>query len=72
MLVDAVVAGLGIAELPAYRADTEQGLVRIMPEQSSDFDVWLVAHADLNRTARVQALMSALTAEFNLRLPLPA
>ncbi|KLD76680.1 LysR family transcriptional regulator [Xanthomonas hyacinthi] len=64
MLVDATVAGLGVAELPCYRADFEVDLVRIMPQCSADFDVWLVAHADLDKTARIQALMSALVEQF--------
>ncbi|MHC2791479.1 DNA-binding transcriptional LysR family regulator [Mesorhizobium jarvisii] len=44
-LVEATAAGIGVAELPCYRADAEPELVRIMPERSADFDVWLVAHA---------------------------
>lgn len=64
MLVDATVAGLGVAELPCYRADLEADLVRIMPQRSADFDVWLVAHADLYKTARIQVLINALVAQF--------
>ncbi|TAA40769.1 LysR family transcriptional regulator [Pseudoxanthomonas winnipegensis] len=63
-LVDAAAQGLGIAELPCYRADAEADLVRLIPERADDFDVWLVSHADLHRTARVQALISKLVAEF--------
>ncbi|MEZ2409306.1 LysR family transcriptional regulator [Bosea sp. RCC_152_1] len=64
-LVEATAAGIGIAELPCYRADTEPELVRIMPERSADFDVWLVAHADLYKTARIQALIRELVGEFS-------
>jgi hypothetical protein len=39
--------------------------VRIMPERSADFDVWLVAHADLYKTARIQALIGGLVGEFD-------
>ncbi|MBY8973429.1 LysR family transcriptional regulator [Pseudomonas sp. P867] len=64
-LVEAAVAGIGVAELPCYRADTEQELVRIMPGRSSDFDVWLVVHADLHKTSRIQALICKLVYEFD-------
>ncbi|RUW86959.1 LysR substrate-binding domain-containing protein [Mesorhizobium sp. M7A.F.Ca.US.010.02.1.1] len=64
-LVEAAAAGIGVAELPCYRADTESDLVRIMPERSADFDVWLVAHADLYKTARIQALIRALVGAFD-------
>jgi DNA-binding transcriptional LysR family regulator len=64
-LVEAAAAGIGVAELPCYRADTEPDLVRIMPERSADFDVWLVAHADLYKTARIQALIGGLVGEFD-------
>ncbi|MCC4595802.1 LysR family transcriptional regulator [Xanthomonas campestris pv. phormiicola] len=65
-LVDATVAGIGIAELPCYRADTEPELMRLMPDRHADFDVWLVAHADLYKTARIQALIEALVEQFEL------
>lgn len=63
-LVEATAAGIGIAELPCYRADTEPELVRIMPNRFANFYVWLVAHADLYKTARIQALISALVEQF--------
>jgi len=64
-LVEATAAGIGVAELPCYRADAEPELVRIMPDRSADFDVWLVAHADLYKTARIQALIRELVAAFD-------
>lgn len=64
-LVEATTAGIGVAELPSYRANAEPELVRIMPGRSSDFDVWLVAHADLYKTARIQALIRELVVEFD-------
>nr|WP_277998329.1 LysR family transcriptional regulator [Sphingomonas liriopis] len=63
-LVDAAAAGIGVAELPCYRADTEAELVRIMPDRAGTFDVWLVAHADLYKTARVQVTIDALVRQF--------
>lgn len=67
-LVDAAVAGIGVAELPCYRADAEAELVRIIPDRSADFDVWLVAHADLYKTARIQVVIDALVQQFDPKI----
>jgi DNA-binding transcriptional LysR family regulator len=64
MLFEAAIAGIGIAELPSFRADSAPELVRIMPHRCNRFDAWLVAHADLYKTARMQALISAVVEEF--------
>ncbi|CAB3746785.1 LysR family transcriptional regulator [Burkholderia puraquae] len=64
MLVEAALAGLGVAELPCFRADAEPQLVRLMPQRCNYFDVWLVAHADLYKTARLQAVIEAVVDEF--------
>ncbi|MCU9954349.1 MULTISPECIES: LysR family transcriptional regulator [Burkholderia] len=65
MLVEATLAGLGVAELPCFRADLEPQLVRVMPRRCNHFDVWLVAHADLYKTARIQAVIEAVVDEFS-------
>lgn len=64
MLIEATIAGLGVAELPCFRADDEPELRRVMRGRRERFDVWLVAHADLYKTARVQALIAAVAQEF--------
>ncbi|MFM0671261.1 LysR family transcriptional regulator [Paraburkholderia sediminicola] len=64
MLFEAALAGFGVAELPRFRADYEPELVRVMPHRSEPFDVWLVAHADLYKTARMQVLIAAVADEF--------
>jgi DNA-binding transcriptional LysR family regulator len=64
MLVEATIAGIGIAELPCFRAENEPELVRVMPHCYNHFDVWLVAHADLYKTARMQTLVAAVVEEF--------
>lgn len=69
MLVEAALAGLGIAELPCFRAEAEPELVRLMPRRCNHFDVWLVAHADLYKTARVQAVIEAVVDEFASAAP---
>lgn len=64
MLFEAAIAGFGIAELPCFRADYEPELLRVMPHRAEPFDVWLVAHADLYKTARMQVLIAAVAEEF--------
>ena len=64
MLFEATIAGLGVAGLPCFRADEERELVRVMPRRSEYFDVWLVAHLDLYKTARMQALIAAVAEAF--------
>lgn len=56
----AVAAGVGLGEMPLWMGERE-GLVRIWPQRrrATDYEVWQVMHADLQRTARVRA-----TAEF--------
>ncbi|MCV6804697.1 LysR family transcriptional regulator, partial [Achromobacter ruhlandii] len=39
-------------------------LVRIWPNRSEPYDLWLVMHGDLNRTARVRAVADAIIAVF--------
>ncbi len=65
MLFEAAIAGLGVTELPCFRADTERELVRVMPNRADRFDVWLVAHADLYKTARIQAFIEVVAREFD-------
>jgi DNA-binding transcriptional LysR family regulator len=64
MLLEAACAGLGIAELPCHMADAEPRLVRLWPERVDHYDVWLVMHSDLNRSARVRAVADAIIAGF--------
>ena len=57
LLFDACRAGLGLAILPCFGADGDQGLVCVVPpEQVISIDAWLVMHRDLSRTARVRAV----------------
>ncbi|MCA1325040.1 LysR family transcriptional regulator [Herbaspirillum sp. alder98] len=70
MLAECVAAGMGIGEIPTHMADAMDGLVRIWPERSSPYDMWLVLHGDLNRTARVRAVADAIVAEYD-RVPAP-
>ena len=45
-------------------ADQMPELVRIWPEREQHYDVYLVMHTDLNRTARVRAAADAILESF--------
>jgi len=60
VLLEAVQAGIGIGELPIHIADRLPGLRRIWPEREHRYDVYLVMHADLARSARVRAVADAI------------
>jgi DNA-binding transcriptional LysR family regulator len=54
-------AGLGAAVLPCLAADNDPDLVQLLPaERVRSVPLWLVAHRDLLRTARVRAVMDFL------------
>jgi len=54
-------AGLGAAILPCLTADEDPDLLRLLPpERVRSVPLWLVAHRDLLRTARVRAVMDFL------------
>ncbi len=64
MLAECVLAGMGLGELPEHVGDSMPGLVRIWPERNAPYDMWLVLHSDLNRTARVRAVADAIIAAY--------
>lgn len=61
-LKDAACAGLGVALLPCYVGDAEPALRRAGAAALADVHstLWLLTHADLKRTARIQAVMTYL------------
>jgi DNA-binding transcriptional LysR family regulator len=63
-MLEAARQGIGMAELPCHMADGDKRLVRIWPERVDHYDVWLVMHADLSRSARVRAAADAIIASF--------
>lgn len=65
MMVHAVRAGLGIVELPTYLADGDPLLTRLWPSRARSYDMWLVLHGDLNRTARVRAVAEVIVDMFS-------
>jgi DNA-binding transcriptional LysR family regulator len=60
MMIEAVRAGLGVGELPTHMADGDPLLARIWPQRAEAYDIWLVLHGDLNRTARVRAVADVI------------
>lgn len=53
---DMVRSGLGVAALPCYLGDPEPGLLRVAaPSALGDWNLWLLAHPDVRRSARVHA-----------------
>ncbi|MEM7043208.1 MAG: LysR family transcriptional regulator, partial [Pseudomonadota bacterium] len=53
---DMVRSGLGIAAMPCYLGEACPGLVRVHePDDSTPWDLWLLAHPDVRRSARVHA-----------------
>ncbi|WP_338764667.1 LysR family transcriptional regulator [Massilia sp. METH4] len=62
MLMEATRAGIGIGELPVHMAERDPQLVRIFPDRVHQYDMYLVMHGDLHRTARVRAVADAIVA----------
>lgn len=67
ILHEAVKAGLGIGELATHIASTTPELVRIWPEREQSYEVYLVMHSDLNRSARVRAAADAIIESFPVK-----
>ena len=64
-------AGLGHAILPCFLGDSDAGLQRITPPLPDfDSELWLLTHPDLQRTARVRALLDLLFDSLRRQQPL--
>ncbi|MQA19541.1 LysR family transcriptional regulator [Rugamonas rivuli] len=64
VMLDAARRGMGVAELPCHMADGDPQLTRVWPERVDHYEVWLVMHTDLSRSARVRATADAIIATF--------
>lgn len=64
VMFDALQAGFGLGELPTHVGEQASGLVRVWPQRETPYDMWLVLHSDLNRTARVRAVADAIIAAY--------
>lgn len=57
----AAANGFGLAKLPCFIGDTQQGLVRLGYEMpASEWGIWVLNHVELRTTARVRACKSYL------------
>jgi len=62
-LVEAVAIGLGVGALTCCLGDADPRLRRVFPDLPVvRDDLWLVVHADVQRTARIRALIAAVEA----------
>lgn len=62
----AILSGMGIGFFPAAKAKQHPDLIEISPHQDEwDVPFWLITHADLYRTAKVQAFLNFLQEEAN-------
>jgi DNA-binding transcriptional LysR family regulator len=62
-LVEAVAIGLGVGALTCCLGDADPRLRRVFPDLPvARDDLWLVVHADVQRTERIRALIAALEA----------
>ncbi|MEM7188772.1 MAG: LysR substrate-binding domain-containing protein, partial [Pseudomonadota bacterium] len=53
---DLVRSGLGLGALPCYLGEAHDDLVRVHePDDEFTWDLWLLAHPDVRRSARVHA-----------------
>jgi DNA-binding transcriptional LysR family regulator len=64
MMAEAIGRGLGVGELPVHLAGQDTRLRRFWSDRSDFYDVWLVLHGDLHRTARVRAVADAIVDAF--------
>jgi len=64
-VLEAVRLGWGAGDLPCFVGDAAPELERAFPGEKPDWlDVWLIVHADVQRTVRVRALVDELARVF--------
>jgi DNA-binding transcriptional LysR family regulator len=64
-VLEAVRSGWGAGDLPCFLGDATPELERVFPGEEPDrLDVWLVVHADVQRTSRVRVLVDELARVF--------
>lgn len=62
-VVNAAVAGFGIAAVPCFLGGAEPTLRRMLPDLIGDREVWVVFHPDAGRIARVRRVIDFVTDE---------
>ena len=65
-------AGFGVGGQTCFIADRDPQLVRVLPEHDVRFEIWLVTHPGLRRSARIRALYDFLGERLTAARPLLA
>lgn len=61
MLIESLYAGIGIGFMPVFQAACDPRLTEVVPPRPDwSVPLWLVTHVDLDRTAKVAAVVKAL------------
>jgi DNA-binding transcriptional LysR family regulator len=68
----AIRAGFGVGGQTCFIADRDPELVRVLPEHDVRFEIWLVTHPGLRRSARIRALYDFLGERLAAARPLLA
>ncbi|MGH0033149.1 MAG: LysR family transcriptional regulator [Myxococcota bacterium] len=66
----AIRAGLGVGGQSCFIADRDPELVRVIPETVVNFEIWLVTHPGLRRSARIRAMYDFLAERLAASAPL--
>jgi DNA-binding transcriptional LysR family regulator len=66
----AIRAGFGVGGQACFIADRDPQLVRVLPEHDVRFEIWLVTHPGLRRSARIRALYDFLSERLAAARPL--
>lgn len=56
----AIKRGIGIGLLSTFLAERDPQLIPIFPDKRDPVDIWLVLHPDLQKVARIRAVITAL------------
>lgn len=60
----AIKRGIGIGLLSTFLAERDPQLIPIFPDKRDPVDIWLVLHPDLQKVARIRAVIMALEQSF--------
>jgi len=60
---------MGIGLLPCWMADPDPSLVRVLPNQASALELWLVMHRDLRHAARIRVVSEFFVREIGRAMP---
>jgi len=60
LMQSAIKRGMGIGLLSTFLANSDPELIPVVPEKRDPVDIWLVLHPDLQKVARIRAVITAL------------